>query len=59
MRRYVGKVSVFQPCRGKEKVQLPTAPKGIEIACNDDLLVSILGKGMQLFELVLSVSVFQ
>jgi hypothetical protein len=59
MGRHIGEVGVFQSCCGKKKIQFPTAPEGIEIAGDDDFLVGILGKGVQLLELVLPVPVFQ
>ena len=46
MGRYIGEVGIFQAGGGKKKIQFPAAPKGIEIAGNDDFLVGILGKGM-------------
>ena len=46
MWRHIGNVGVFQSCRGKKKIQLPTAPEGIKISGNDDLFFGILGKGM-------------
>ena len=59
MRWDIGKIGVFQSCCGKKKIQLPAAPEGIEIAGNNNFLVGILGKGMELFELILPVPVFK
>lgn len=57
--RDVGKIGVFQSCRSQKQIQLSAAPEGIEIAGNNHFLVGIQSKGMELFELVLPVPVFE
>ena len=59
VRRDIGKIGVFQSRSSQKKIQLAAAPEGIEIAGNNHLLGGILGKGMELFELVLPVPVFE
>ncbi len=56
---HIGEIGVFQTCRGEKKIQFPAAPKGIEVTGNDDFLIGLLRKVMQLFKLVLPMPVLE
>ena len=52
-------ICVLEAGGSQEERKFPVAPERIEITCNNDFFVCLLGESMQLLQLVLPMSVFE
>lgn len=57
MRRRIGDVSVFQTSCGKKQIEFPASPECVEIPGYNDVFIDIANESVQLFQLVLPVSI--
>ncbi len=52
-------IRVLEAGGSQEESKFPVTPKRVKISSNDNFLVRLLGESMQLFQLILPMSVFE